>query len=237
MVQICRFPNVFLVTAFFGRGGEKISKSVGNVIDPLNLAQAFGVDVLRYFLMREVAFGQDGSYSGEAIVTKTNAELANSGFVEERTWEEAGTISTKKTMSLLKKVREASAKNLPKHFSNLAFSAGIEAWIKAVYACNQYIDEQAPWTLSKNDPKRMKVVLQTLFIAIHDLTIAIQPIIPEKAEAILDHIGVKKTERLYSHISNNSWFDELLDQGFLVDKPTPVFPRLDAELLGSEKQC
>ena len=134
-------------------------------------------------------------------------------------------------------MREASATNLPKHFSNLAFSAGIEAWIKAVYACNQYIDEQAPWTLSKNDPKRMKVVLQTLFIAIHDLTIAIQPIIPEKAEAILDHIGVKKTERLYSHISNNSWFDELLDQGFLATSQRSVFPRLDAELLGSEKQC
>lgn len=229
------------------RGGEKISKSVGNVIDPLNLAQAFGVDVLRYFLMREVAFGQDGSYSGEAIVTKTNAELANSfGNLIQRTLSMisknmGGRLEPfqpeKDDRSLLEKVREASATNLPKHFSNLAFSAGIEAWIKAVYACNQYIDEQAPWTLSKNDPKRMKVVLQTLFIAIHDLTIAIQPIIPEKAEAILDHIGVKKTERLYSHISNNSWFDELLDQGFLVDKPTPVFPRLDAELLGSEKQC
>ena len=148
----------------FGHGfllnrGVKESKSAGNVTDPMELAERFGVDALRYFLMAEVTFGQDGSYSAEALVNKVNAELANSfGNLAQRTLsmiaknmegklERFTTESADKT--LLATVTEACAATLPREFENLNFSVGIEAWLRAVYACNAYVDEQAPWALKK----------------------------------------------------------------------------------------
>lgn len=219
------------------RGGEKMSKSAGNVVDPMALAEQFGVDNLRYFFLREIAFGQDGSYSPEAIVTRTNAELANSfGNLAQRTLSMIaknmdGTLEAFEPANadeeLLALVRQACATDLPGQFERLAFSLGIEAWIKAVYACNQYVDEQAPWALKKTDPERMKVVLQTLFMAIRDLAIAIQPVVPEKAKALLDQIGIPEGERGFAALSDMGWYIRLVDSGFSVPKPTPIFPRLE----------
>ena len=226
----------------FGHGfllnrGVKESKSAGNVTDPMELAERFGVDALRYFLMAEVTFGQDGSYSAEALVNKVNAELANSfGNLAQRTLsmiaknmegklERFTTESADKT--LLATVTEACAATLPREFENLNFSVGIEAWLRAVYACNAYVDEQAPWALKKTDPERMKAVLQTLFIAIRDLAIAIQPVVPEKAAAVLDQLGISTDRRSYADLSDQSWFGELVTAEHAIDKPTPVFPRLE----------
>ncbi|MHA6333540.1 methionine--tRNA ligase [Qipengyuania sp. CAU 1752] len=226
----------------FGHGfllnrGQKESKSLGNVTDPLALADKFGVDALRYFLMREVAFGQDGSYSPEAIVTRANAELANSfGNLAQRTlsmihknmdgklekFEARG-----EDKKLLATVLAACGETLPQEFDRLAFSFGIDEWMKAVYACNQYVDEQAPWALKKTDPDRMKAALQTLLLAIHDLAIAIQPVIPTKAAALLDQIGVPPDRRNYEHLSGEAWFNQLVSEGFSIDQPTPLFPRLE----------
>ena len=226
----------------FGHGfllnrGVKESKSAGNVTDPMELAERFGVDALRYFLMAEVTFGQDGSYSAEALVNKVNAELANSfGNLAQRTLsmiaknmegklEHFTTESADKT--LLATVTEACAATLPREFENLNFSVGIEAWLRAVYACNAYVDEQAPWALKKTDPERMKAVLQTLFIAIRDLAIAIQPVVPEKAAALLDQLGVAGENRSYVDLGDAEWFDALVAAGHAIDKPTPIFPRLE----------
>ena len=231
----------------FGHGfllnrGVKESKSAGNVTDPMELADRFGVDALRYFLMAEVTFGQDGSYSAEALVNKVNAELANSfGNLAQRTLSmisknmdgklEAFTPNGDDT-ALLAKVSEACAEILPREFEALNFSVGIEAWLRAVYACNAYVDEQAPWALKKTDPERMKAVLQTLFLAIRDLAIAIQPVVPEKAAAVLDQLGVGADRRSYADLADRGWFDALVAAGHALDKPTPVFPRL--ELPGEE---
>ena len=226
----------------FGHGfllnrGVKESKSAGNVTDPMELSERFGVDAMRYFLMAEVTFGQDGSYSAEALVNKVNAELANSfGNLAQRTLsmiaknmegklERFTTESAEKT--LLATVTEACAATLPREFENLNFSVGIEAWLRAVYACNAYVDEQAPWALKKTDPERMKAVLQTLFIAIRDLAIAIQPVVPEKAAALLDQLGVAGENRSYVDLGDAEWFDALVAAGHAIDKPTPIFPRLE----------
>ena len=125
------------------------------------------------------------------------------------------------------KVREVCADILPREFEQLAFSIGIEAWLKAVYACNAYVDEQAPWALKKTDPERMKAVLQTLFMAIRDLAIAIQPVVPEKAAAVLDQLGVPAEKRAYADLADDGWFRALAGAGHSIDKPTPVFPRLE----------
>ncbi|MCH7627310.1 MAG: methionine--tRNA ligase [Proteobacteria bacterium] len=226
----------------FGHGfllnrGQKESKSLGNVTDPIELAGRFGVDALRYFLMREVAFGQDGSYSPEAIVTRCNAELANSyGNLVQRTLSmifknmdgELGTFSsTDADDALLAQVHQACAQELPREFEALNFSAGIDAWMRAVFACNAYVDEQAPWTLRKTDPERMRAVLLCLFMAIRDLTIAIRPVVPAAADKVLDQLGIPSGKRGIADLGYADWFMDRVNSGEKLTAPVGAFPRLD----------
>ncbi len=226
----------------FGHGfllnrGQKESKSLGNVTDPIALAETFGVDPLRYFLMREVAFGQDGSYSAEAIVNRCNAELANSyGNLVQRTLsmifknmvgEIAKFSSNEADESLLAIVHAACAEELPREFRELNFSAGIDAWMRAVFACNAYVDEQAPWTLRKTDPERMRAVLLCLFMAIRDLTIAILPVVPATANKVLDQLGVPLDARNITALGDAGWFMKRVATGERLAQPLPSFPRLE----------
>jgi len=234
--------GITLPRQVFGHGfllnrGQKESKSLGNVTDPVELAQRFGVDTLRYFLMREIAFGQDGSYSAEAIVTRANAELANSfGNLVQRVLSMivknmGGTLKrfemAEADTTLLAAVRDACAVELPRAFDALDFSGGIEAWMRAVFACNQYVDEQAPWALRKTDPERMEAVLLCLFMAIRDLAIAISPVVPGAAGKILDHIGIPADARTYAALADDDWYGHRVDGGAVLDAPTPAFPRLE----------
>jgi methionyl-tRNA synthetase len=210
-------PKMVYGHGFLLTRGEKMSKSVGNVVDPLALAESFGVDALRYFLMREVTFGQDGSYSAEAIVNRVNAELANSfGNLAQRTLSmifknldgvlpAAGEAAEDR--DLLDKVTVACA-DLDRRFGEYAFSAGLEAWMAAVFACNAYVDAQAPWTLRKTDPERMAAVLGTLVAAVRQLTVAVAPVIPESADKLLSLIDSGKG-------------------GQPIAQPQPLFPRLE----------
>lgn len=231
----------------FGHGfllnrGQKESKSLGNVTDPVALADRFGVDALRYFLMREVAFGQDGSYSPEAIVTRCNAELANSyGNLVQRVLsmifknmdgEIARFSSTAADDELLATVHLACRDDMPREFAALNFSVGIEAWMRAVFACNQYIDEQAPWTLRKTDPERMRAVLLCLFMAIRDLTIAIAPVVPTAAGRVLDQLGIPARSRGFVALGDADWYMQRVASGERLSTPMPAFPRL--ELLEEE---
>src|SRR5688572_11441153 len=167
--------------------GEKMSKSLGNVVDPNDLARAFGVDALRYFLLSEVTFGRDGSYDGEAIVNRVNADLANAfGNLAQRTLSfiarncdgilPCGGKGDPADDALLALVAEATRRELPTRFEALELTQGIKAWRDAVFAGNQYIDSQAPWALRKTEPERMTAVLATLYVAIRDLAIAIAPV-------------------------------------------------------------
>jgi methionyl-tRNA synthetase len=216
-----------------------MSKSVGNVVDPLDLVRAFGVDQLRYFLLREVTFGQDGSYSAEAIVTRVNADLANSfGNLAQRTLSfiarncegvlPRGGKGDPADAALLALVREAVRTELPAHFEALALSQGIEAWLRGVFACNQYIDTQAPWTLRKSDPERMEAVLATLYAAIIDLAVAIQPVVPAGAARLLDQMGVPEGERSLADLPGQAIYARLAKSSFVLQPPSPVFPRLEA---------
>ncbi len=228
----------------FGHGfllnrGEKMSKSLGNVADPLELAEKFGVDQLRYFLLAEVSFGNDGSYSAEAIVQRANSDLANSfGNLAQRTLSfiakncEGKTICdgfepTADDLDLGKLVRTACALEFYDHMQSLAPSLAIEAWMRAVFACNQYIDAQAPWALRKTDPQRMKAVLAILYEAIGNLAIAIKPIIPESTAALLDQMGVPEAARTYEAIQQRHWYRDLVASGFTLSQPKPLFPRLE----------
>jgi len=225
----------------FGHGfllnrGQKESKSLGNVTDPVELAEKFGIDPLRYFLLREIAFGQDGSYSPEAIVTRTNAELANSfGNLAQRTLSMIfknldGTLSVEGEDSadsaLLATVAEGTAE-LQDRFADLAFSDGLDAWMRAVFACNQYVDEMAPWALRKSDPDRMRAVLMTLFRCVVDLAIAVRPVVPGSIDRLLDQMGIPADARDYAALGDSERLSKLVADGFRIEKPVGVFPRLE----------
>jgi methionyl-tRNA synthetase len=219
------------------RGGEKMSKSLGNVVDPIELADQFGVDQLRYFFLREVSFGQDGSYSPEAIVNRCNAELANSfGNLAQRSLSMIfknmdGKLEIIRRepadAELLSDVSVAVQRDLPDAFEDLQFSQGLDAWMRAVYACNQYVDTQAPWALKKTDPEGMKRVLMTLFCAIRELAIAVQPILPEGTKRVLDQMGIPDGERSYKAFEDSDWLLRLVQSDFVLQQPEPTFPRLE----------
>lgn len=253
----------------FGHGfllhrGEKMSKSRGNVVDPLELADRYGVDALRYFLLREVSFGQDGSYSAEAIVTRCNAELANSfGNLAQRTLSlifknldgelpaPADKQSFDDKKSIIQKILAPliNSSNAYKHVLNLthglgdvvsavcqtgvfdedsfSFNAGLDRWMVAVTACNQFIDAMEPWALKKTDRNKMAAVLGTLFCCIRDLAIAIQPIVPEGAGKLLDQMGIPEDERSFAALNDTTWYDRLRASGFRLSQPVGVFPRLE----------
>ncbi len=221
--------GIALPTQVYGHGfllsrGEKMSKSIGNVVDPFALADRFGVDALRYFLLREVPFGQDGTYSPEAIVNRANAELANSfGNLAQRTlsmiYKNLGGIVPKpgdafEDRELLDLVSRTARTDVPDAFERFAFSQGIEAWLRAVFACNQYVDAQAPWALRKTDPARMAAILGTLVAAVRELTGAIAPVIPQSAEKLLTVIDGGTG-------------------GQSIAQPVPLFPRLELEEEGA----
>ena len=208
----------------FGHGfllarGEKMSKSLGNVVDPMELAGRYGVDQLRYFLLREISFGQDGSYSSEAIVNRANSELANSfGNLAQRSLSMIfknldGVIppagEAAEDQALLAQVDEACTV-LEREFDRFSFSTGLEAWMGAVFACNAYVDTMAPWALKKSDPERMAAVLGTLVVAVHKLAVAVQPVVPASAEKLIALIDSGKG-------------------GNPIAQPTPIFPRLELE--------
>ncbi len=247
--DIVRFHAVywpaFLISAglplpkrIFGHGfllnrGQKESKSLGNVTDPIDLAERYGVDTLRYFLMREIPFGQDGSYSAEAIVLRTNAELSNSfGNLVQRVLAfiakncggtfEASAPVLETDATLRTRVAAACRDELPAAFEDLAFSVGIEAWMRAVFACNQYVDEQAPWALRKTDPARMERVLATLCGCMRDLAVAISPVVPAASKRMLDALCIPGDQRDFAALAHDPSLGAIK-----VDNPVPLFPRLD----------
>jgi methionyl-tRNA synthetase len=225
------------------RGGEKMSKSLGNVVDPIELAEKYGVDQLRYFLLREVSFGQDGTFSEEAIVTRCNAELANSfGNLAQRVLSmiaknldgelpnidfvdrEHFALADLKILNLVK-INCVLASF--QEFQKLSFSTGIDFWMSGVFVCNQFVDQQAPWALKTTDPDRMKTVLAILFVCIRDLVSCIQPFIPASAAKLLDQLGIPEDERTYAALNDNTWYDRLRASGHRIAPPTPIFPRLE----------
>jgi methionyl-tRNA synthetase len=187
--------------------------------------------------MREVPFGQDGSYSAEAIVTRVNAELANSfGNLAQRTLTQiarncGGGLPaihghTDADNALFDTVCKAASKTIPDAYQALGLSKACEAWIHAVFACNAYIDEQAPWALRKTDPERMETVLATLYICIAVLAVAIAPVIPASSKRLLDSMGVDPELRTFEGVMSH-WYSPLAESDFKIEQPTPLFPRLE----------
>ncbi len=213
--------------------GEKISKSVGNVIDPLQLVKTYGLDPVRYFLLREVPFGNDGDFSHEAMMHRMNSDLANDlGNLCQRVlsmvnkncnakvpvhgeFNTADTNLMEKAKKLLEPLRTA--------MDEQAFHIALNAIWDVIGDANRYVDAQAPWALRKTDPERMVTVLYALVETIRRLTIFVQPFMPDACAKILDQLSVPEDARSFNSL------ETVLAAGQALPKPLPVFPRFVAE--------
>jgi methionyl-tRNA synthetase len=222
------------------RDGEKMSKSAGNVVDPMELAATYGVDALRYFLLRDVRFGQDGSFSAQAIVERCNAELANSfgnlaqrvlSFIAKNLDGELPMANPPTSPAFNAQICTRLKDTALEALAAMNFSEGLEIWMQACYALNQYVDAEAPWALRKTDINKMQAVLAELVQGIRHLALVIQPIIPESAAKLLDQLGIPADERSFKAIDDATWYERLRASGHRIAPPSPIFPRLDIKAL------
>lgn len=229
-------PKKIFAHGFINVGGAKMSKSVGNVLSPDDLVNTYGLEYIRYFLMREVPHGQDGNFSHEQAVTRMNADLSNGlGNLAQRTLsmiykncEEsipAPQAFNADDVALLSLVYDGLVAGMRKHADAFAFHNVLAHIWQVISACDVYIDQQAPWKLKKENPERMNTVLYVLAEAIRCIAISVQPVMPESAAKILDQLAQQQEYRQFEHISQK----HALSSGLKIEKPEGVFPRIVEE--------
>jgi methionyl-tRNA synthetase len=211
--------------------GQKISKSLGNIIDPYDLFARYGLDQTRYFLMREVPFGNDGDFSPRAIANRINGDLANDlGNLAQRVLSMiakncAAAVPQPGPFTAEDEALLGSARNLlgavRPLFDSQAFHKALETIWAVIGDANRYVDAQAPWTLRKTDPERMATVLYALAETIRHLAILIQPFMPESCAKLLDQLAVEEGARGFAELGPEG----ALRPGTALPKPEGVFPR------------
>ena len=222
-------PGRVFAHGWWTNEGEKISKSLGNVIDPYELKATFGLDQTRYFLLREVPFGNDGDFRREAMVTRMNSDLANNlGNLAQRSLSMiAKSLDGQVPEATLTAEDEAliSAAGAPllNEVRGLldvqSFNRALESVWAVISEANVYIDAQAPWTLKKTDPMRMASVLYTVIETVRRVTLILQPVMPESTAKLLDLVGQPTGKRDFNALEHR------LVPGTPLPKPEGVFPR------------
>jgi methionyl-tRNA synthetase len=211
--------------------GEKMSKSIGNVVDPFNLANQYGVDQLRYFFLREVPFGQDGNYNHEAMVARINADLANDlGNLAQRSLsmiakQLGGVLPEPGEFSDNDKAILAQADAMIGLSRTAMATQQIHQWLNAVWAvvaeANRYFAGEAPWALAKTDPARQKTVLYVTAEVVRQIAILAQPVMPESMAKLLDSLGIPEAERKFAALGGA----KRIAAGTALPAPVGVFPR------------
>jgi len=224
-------PRRVFAHGWWTNEGEKISKTVGNVIDPHALIREYGLDPVRYFLLREVPFGNDGDFSHRAMVGRLNNDLANDfGNLAQRVLSMVarncgGTVPVPGALADADRALLDRAYALPdrlrEEYAVQAFHRALEATWALIGEANRYVDEQAPWALRKTDPARMQTVLYVLAETIRHLAVLTQPIMPESMDRMLDQLGVPADARTFVSLGSAG----ALTPGAPLPRPAPVFPR------------
>ncbi|QKX01137.1 methionine--tRNA ligase [Wolbachia endosymbiont of Dipetalonema caudispina] len=227
-------PKQIAVHGWWLNEEKKISKSLGNIIDPISLAKEFGVDQLRYFLLREISFSQDGNFSKKNMVNRINSELTNNiGNLVQRTI----SFLHKQCLGVVPTIDKNLLKGrevLPNckiilnqvthHLSKYEFNHIILLITNISSEANAYIDKSTPWTLSKTNRKQMNLVIYKLLEYIRIIGILLQPIIPESAKTILDQLQISKKQRNLKSLCN-----ACVRSGVTLPKPMPIFLKLTFE--------
>ena len=217
---------------FLFNRGEKMSKSVGNVVDPFTMADQYGVDQMRYFFLREVPFGQDGSYNHEAIVARINADLANDlGNLAQRSLsmiakQHAGVLPEPGEFSDNDRAILAQADGMLAQARTAVDTQQIHQWLNAVWAvvaeANRYFAGEAPWALAKTDPPRQKTVLYVTAEVVRQIAILAQPVMPAASAKLLDSLGIAEgSARSFAALGDAA----RIQPGTTLPAPVGVFPR------------
>ncbi len=224
-------PRRIFSHGFLFNRGEKMSKSVGNVVDPFTLADAYGVDQLRFFFLREVPFGQDGNYSHEAIVNRINADLANDlGNLAQRSLTMVarafgGVLPAPGELTANDQAILAQADAMIAKAREAMKTQALHQVLNAVWAvvaeANRYFAGEAPWALAKNDPKRQGTVLYVTAEVIRQVAILAQPVMPESAAKLLDILAIPADARDFAALGEG----RRIAPGTTLPAPAPVFPR------------
>jgi methionyl-tRNA synthetase len=211
--------------------GEKMSKSVGNVVDPFNLADQYGVDQMRYFFLREVPFGQDGNYNHEAIVARINADLANDlGNLAQRSLsmiakQYQGELPEPGAFRDSDKAILTQADGMIGLARTAVATQQIHQALNAVWAvvaeANRYFAGEAPWALAKTDPQRQQTVLYVTAEVVRQIAILAQPVMPESSAKLLDSLGIPQDARDFAALGGAT----RIKPGTVLPAPAPVFPR------------
>jgi methionyl-tRNA synthetase len=224
-------PHRVFSHGFLLNRGEKMSKSVGNVVDPFTMAEHYGVDQIRYFFMREVSFGQDGSYNHEAIVARINADLANDlGNLAQRSLSMIakqldGVLPEPGEFTDTDKAMLALADGMLETSRTAMATQQIHQWLNAVWIvvaeANRYFAGEAPWALAKTDPARQKTVLYVTAEVVRQVAILTQPAMPDASSKLLDSLGVsdKEQARDFAALATR------IKAGTTLPPPVGVFPR------------
>jgi methionyl-tRNA synthetase len=209
--------------------GQKMSKSLGNVIPPEALVDKYGLDPVRYFMLRELPFGSDGDFSHRAMVNRINGDLANGlGNLAQRTLTlinrncDARVPSAGPFTAADEALLDAARALLPRlraDYAEQAFHRALEALWQVVAEADRYIDEQKPWALRKTDAARAGTVLYVLAEVVRHLATLMQPIVPDAAANLLDQLAIPPTQRSFAALAT------ALAAGAVLPKPEGVFPR------------
>jgi len=224
-------PKKIFAHGWWTNEGNKISKSLGNVIDPYSIIKEYGLDQIRYFLFREIPFGNDGDFSKNAISKRVNADLSNnygnlvqriSTFIIKNCNGRINqTLNFNKVDNKLIKLFEEKFKNYHEQMSMQQIDKALRSIFDLLSETNVYVDSQAPWTLIKTDKERMKVVLFLICNIIIKSTIMLLPVITESSTKVLKIFNYN-----FDCISFNN-FNKLLDHDIEISNPKPIFPRIN----------
>ncbi len=224
-------PRRVFAHGWWTNEGQKISKSLGNVIDPNEIVARYGLDAVRYFMLREVPFGADGDFSHRAIVGRINGDLANDlGNLAQRSLSMVqqycgGVLPQPATLTDDDRALLDAATGLigrvRGHLDRQMFHLALTAIWETVASANVYVDRQGPWTLRKTDPPRMRTVLYVLAETIRRIALLLQPFMPDAAARLLDQLAVPVAERSFTALSDS----HRIAGGAALPKPSGVFPR------------
>ena len=226
-------PKAIIAHGWLTIDGEKMSKSIGNVVSPVDLVNEFGLDQTRYFLMREIVFGQDGNFSKEAMKNRVNSELANNiGNLAQRTLafinknvEAAVPFVDVKSLYQEDLLKSLSIKvsEYKEYMKLYKFNNALEVVINIANEANLFIDREAPWALRKTDLIRMNQALYMLIEKIRYIAILLLPFMPDSMNKLLDQLGVKKTHRQFDCLN----IENALEPGNIMPSPQGIFPRIN----------
>jgi methionyl-tRNA synthetase len=224
-------PKRVFAHGFLFNRGEKMSKSVGNVVDPFDLVKAYGRDAVRYFFLREVAFGQDGNYSSDVIVNRINADLANNlGNLAQRSLSMIfkncdGAIPAPRPLSDADQAILSATDGLyvlaRAEMERQAVTKYLDAVWNVIADVNRYFAAEEPWAKKKTDPARMATILYVTAECVRQFAILAQPVMPESAGKLLDLLAVAPNARGFDSLGEKG----RVKPGVKIPEPQGVFPR------------